>query len=71
MAIAQTGNRTHDAAVAVAESTRQVAVASATSQAGVRAAEISFYRTALASAKANGLPTANLITALAELGVLP
>lgn len=69
MPIFKTGNAVHDAVVVAAEATRQVAVSAAgNSQSAVRAAEISFYRTALASAKANGLPTANFIEALQELG---
>lgn len=69
MAISQTGNRTHDAVVTAAESSRQVAVSAAgNSQAAARAADIAFYRVALASAKQNGLPTGAFIEALMELG---
>ena len=72
MSALKTGHAKHDAVVTVAEATRQAAVSAAgNSQASVRAAEIAFYRSALTSAARNGLPTANFITALRELGANP
>jgi hypothetical protein len=71
MAIIKTGNVAHDNAIALAEATRQVAVANAASQAAVRTAEITFYRAVRASCLANnnsaGIEQAN--SALRELGV--
>lgn len=67
MSCSQSGNITHDKTVAVAESTRQAAVAGAT-QAAARTADIAFYRAALASAKANTIATSQFVTALTELG---
>lgn len=62
-------NATHRTAVSVAEGMRQVAVSAAgANQAAVIAAEIAFYRTCLASAKANSCETATFVTALMALG---
>jgi hypothetical protein len=68
MAISKTGNQNHDNTVNTAESTRQVAVAAAASQAAVNSAEITFYRAAKASAIANGCGVEPFITALRSLG---
>jgi hypothetical protein len=68
MSITKSGNRSHDDAVNAAEGTRQVAVAAAATQAAVNSAEITFYRTALASAKANGVGIEPLAAALRTLG---
>jgi ferritin-like metal-binding protein YciE len=63
------GNQTHDDAVAASEGSRQSAVkASGASQATVKAAEIAHYRTLIASAKANGQPYQQFVEALMELG---
>jgi hypothetical protein len=50
------------------EGTRQTAVAAAATQAVVNSAEITFYRAALASAKANGIGIEPIIAALRSLG---
>jgi hypothetical protein len=67
MSISKSGNKSHDDAVNLAESTRQVACAGA-SQAACVSAEITFYRTALASAKANGVGIEPIVAALRSLG---
>lgn len=68
--IVQSENKGHNATVAVAEGSRQAAVTAAgNNQAAVIAAEIVFYRAALASAKANGCGTAAFESALMALGV--
>jgi hypothetical protein len=63
-------NQTHKGNVSAAESTRQVAVAAAgTSQSAVNTAEIAFYRTCVASAKANGVGSTSVyMDALRWLG---
>jgi hypothetical protein len=70
MSTLKTGNSAHDAAVNLAEGARQVAVASAASQAAVRAAEITFYRAVVASCRANnnGSGIEQPLNALRELG---
>ncbi len=67
MSVSQSGNRVHDVAVAVAESTRQTAIKGAT-QLAVKTAEITFYQTCLASAIANGINPKQYSEALKELG---
>jgi hypothetical protein len=72
MSLPKTGHQVHDDAVLRSESARQFAVASATgasAQPTVTAAEIAYYRAALASAVANGVPHGNLALALRSLGV--
>jgi hypothetical protein len=66
----KTSNLAHDAAINTAEATRQVAVAAATTQAAVNAAEIVFHRAVLASAKANNSNqgVAESLSALKALG---
>ena len=73
MSVPPTGNATHDAAVLKAEGVRQVAVAAATTQAAARSADIAFYQTAIASAKANGLiePVVQFEMALKSLNSPP
>jgi hypothetical protein len=61
-------NQQHGTDVAVAEGVRQVAVAAASTQAAVIAAEITFYRTAKASGLANNVSVANYVFALRQLG---
>ena len=68
MSISHSENANHRAALQAAEMTRQSAVAAAGSQAAVKAAEITFYRTARASAIANGLSPTPFTYALLELG---
>jgi hypothetical protein len=63
-----TGNRTHDASVLAAEVTRQGALKSASTQPAVRTVDIAYFRSVLASAKANGIQPGQFITALMELG---
>jgi hypothetical protein len=65
----KTGNLVHDSNCAAAEMTRQVAVAAASNQAAVTAAEIQFYKTCRDSAFNNGLPHAQFVEALRQLGV--
>lgn len=67
MSTSNSGNKTHDDTVRTAEGARQVAVAGAT-QATVKAAEITFYRAAKASALANGASPSNFTRALLDLG---
>jgi hypothetical protein len=61
-------NQTHKGNVSAAESTRQVAVAAASTQASVTSAEISFYRTCRTSALANNVSPTVYIDALKSLG---
>jgi hypothetical protein len=68
MSATKTGNVTHDTNCQIAESTRQVAVAAASTQSAVRSAEIAYYRTCKASALANGIQPTQFISALYELG---
>jgi hypothetical protein len=63
----KTGNLTHDANCFAAEQTRAAAVAPR-AQAAVTAAEIQFYKTCRDSAFNNGLPHAQFIEALRQLG---
>ena len=72
-------NATHRDACTVAESSRQQAVAaaiaagggSAAVQAAVKTAEIAYYRSLIASAKANGQPYAGFLQALTWMGGTP
>jgi hypothetical protein len=57
----------HRAAVAVAESARQVAKAAANTAAGHLAADVAFFRAVLASGHTNGIAT-GAKAALARLG---
>jgi hypothetical protein len=54
MSIIKTGNATHDANPLAAESVRQAAQTPGASQSTMAAADIAYYRTAIASAIANG-----------------
>lgn len=70
MAPGKTGKKNHDDAIDHAESSRQsVTRAAGVSQATVKAAEITFYRAAVASARTNGVDTGGFIHALWSLGV--
>jgi hypothetical protein len=62
-------NQQHGSDVAVAEGVRQSAVAAASGQAAVTAAEITFYRAALKSGLANSVSVADYVFALKQLGV--
>jgi len=64
----KTGNKAHDDACDVAESTRQSAITATTTQANARTAEITYYRALKASAIANNCSPAQFTTALMELG---
>jgi hypothetical protein len=70
MSVIKSGNVAHDNAIALAEGARQVAVASASSQAVVRSAEITFYRAVLSSCRTNnnGSGIEQPLQALRELG---
>jgi hypothetical protein len=61
-------NSAHRAALLAAEQTRQAAITPGASQATVKAADIAYYRSALASAIANGVSPIQFTTALRELG---
>ena len=61
-------NEAHRQAVAQAESARQVAKAQNNNAAGHKAADIAYFKTVLASGRANGIST-NAKAALASLGV--
>jgi hypothetical protein len=62
-------NQPHKSAVQVLEATRQVAVASASTQAAVNTAEVNFYKGCLTSAKANNVPYEVYVSALRNLGI--
>jgi hypothetical protein len=69
MSIIQSNNLTHNATVAAAEGVRQAAVAAAATQAAAIAAEITFYRVAVASALTNSVSPSEYLYALRALGV--
>ena len=64
---AQDRNSAHHAAVAVAESARQVAKQASNTAAGHKAADIAYYKAVLASGRLNGIATGAL-NALHNLG---
>jgi hypothetical protein len=64
MSMSKSGNASHDATIVAAESTRQSAVAVASTQAAMNTATIAFYRSAVAS----GLDVGPFIFALKNLG---
>lgn len=74
--VIQHPNKTFDTACTVAENSRQAAVAaakaagggSAAVQAAIVTAEISYYRSLISSAKANGQPYGAFLEALTWLG---
>jgi hypothetical protein len=68
MSCYQGDNPAHKTAVNNAESVRQAAVAAASTQAAVTAAEITYYRACLASAKTNNCGVEVYISALKSLG---
>jgi hypothetical protein len=65
----KTGNVTHDNNCYLSEMQRQVAVAAASTQAAVRSADATHFRTCLASAKATGCGLDPFLNGLHELGV--
>ena len=76
--VVQHTNSAHNNACAVAENSRQAAVAAAKSagssaaiQAAVVTGEIAYYRSLIASAKANGQPYGSFLEALTWLGGTP
>jgi hypothetical protein len=71
MSVKQTGVTAHDAACNAAELTRQVAVAAASTQAAVTAADLAYHRACVASSRANnGSSDIELhLAALRNLGV--
>lgn len=69
MSVFKTGIKAHDDNCATAEMNRQVSVAGAGGSAAiVKAAEITFYRSVVASCLANNLPFGNFTRALQDLG---
>jgi hypothetical protein len=62
-------SRGYDTAAIAAEGVRQTAVAAASSQTVVMAAEITYYRTLVKAAIANGVSPAGAMVALKGLGV--
>ena len=69
MSITKGENRVHNDACNLSEGTRQSAVAAAIgNQATIKAAEIIFYRSCLASALANNCQPGAFIRALQDLG---
>jgi hypothetical protein len=67
--IIKSGNVTHDANCLAAEITRQGAVVGNPSQAAVNAAETTYHRAVIASAKANNCGVEASLSALKLLGV--
>jgi hypothetical protein len=61
-------NQTHKGNVSTAEGIRQVAVAAAGTQAAAIAAEVTFLRSCISSAKANNVSTSTYIDDLRSLG---
>jgi hypothetical protein len=76
MSVIQHPNKTHETTANSAEMLRQAAVSAAvaagggnaTVAAGVKTAEIAYYRSVIASCVANGLPSSNFTQALRDLG---
>jgi hypothetical protein len=70
MSMTKTGNAAHDSACNLAEGARQVAVRAASTPAAVKAAEIQFYQTVLASCRSNNSSSGigPCLAALRELG---
>ena len=67
--MSKSGNATHDATIASAESVRQGSVnVAGVSQATANTATIAFYRSAVASGVANSLDVGPFIFALKNLG---
>jgi hypothetical protein len=69
MSNALTGIKAHDDVVNAAEGARQTAVAAASNQAGVKSAEVTYYRAVVKSALKNGCGVQPAMQALRELGV--
>ncbi len=69
MSKVDTDNLTHNKTVTISEGLRQAVVAAASTPAAIRTAEITHYRTCLASARANNCGVTTFMDALRELGV--
>jgi len=70
MAVVYSENAQHRANLLAAEQTRAIAYAAAgNSQAAIKAADVAFAKSALASAKANGCGVEQWQTMLKELGL--
>jgi hypothetical protein len=61
-------NATHRMNCQVAEGVKQTSISASSTAAQVRAAEAVYFRSCLASAKANGVSTSPFVEALYELG---
>lgn len=76
MPVIASEHKAHTSTCGSSEMTRQAAVAAAVAAGGgsaavasaIRTAEIAFYRSIVASAVANGLPSSNFTQALRDLG---
>jgi hypothetical protein len=68
MSLLHSKNATHRANLLSAEQARQAATPPGTSAAATKTADITFYRSALASAKANNCSPEPFVTALLSLG---
>jgi hypothetical protein len=69
MSVIYNENKTHRDAVSAAEGVRQVAVAAATTQSAIRAAELAYARSCYKSALANNCDASNWTMLLLSLGV--
>ena len=68
MSSSSTGNKTHDATVNAAEAARQSTVVTTASRATVVAAEVTFFKAAVASAITNAVNPVPFMTAMREAG---
>jgi len=68
MSVTYSENATHRANLLAAEQVRQAAAVPGATMAQLKAADIAFFRTARASAIANGCGVAQFVAALYELG---
>jgi hypothetical protein len=69
MSSIQSDNKVHERTCSILESNRQAAVAAANSPAAIKTAEITYYRSIIASCVTNNLPFSNFTQALINLGV--
>ena len=67
MGLSPTGNKAHDAQVAIAEAAHQIATSGTVTQAQVKAADLLLAKAILVSAATNGLNIAVVREQLAEL----
>jgi hypothetical protein len=68
MSSIRSDNKIHEAACINSEMLRQADMATATTAAQVKAADVAHYRRVIASAKLNGLPFVEFTRALMDLG---